>query len=165
MAKAAHDAKLRDGFKAHLEETKGQVARIEQAFELLGTPARAKKCHGMEGLVEEGSAMMEEDGAAAVIDAGLVSAAQKVEHYEIAAYGTMVRYAQKLGLTQVARLLQQNLDEEKATDEKLTTLAESGINDAAMTATAESNGRTKTKKTAKKKTTKKSTKKTAKKRS
>ena len=137
MAKAASDPDLRQAFTDHLKETQGQVQRLEQVFRELGQTPRAKKCEGMAGLVEEGKGIMEEDGEPAVIDAALIAAAQRVEHYEIAAYGCLRTYAQLLGLSTAERLLQQNLDEEEAADEKLNALAEGGINQAAVTASAD----------------------------
>jgi ferritin-like metal-binding protein YciE len=128
MIKAASHPDLQAAFAEHLEQTKGQVERLEQAFRLLGTPAKAKKCDGMAGLIEEGKKMMEEDAVPAVMDAALIAAAQKVEHYEIASYGCVCTYAEMLGYDQVHDLLGQNLDEEETTDERLTALAESVIN-------------------------------------
>lgn len=128
MIKAASHPDLQAAFEEHLEQTRGQVERLEQAFKLLGTPAKAKKCDGMAGLIEEGNKMMEEDAVPAVMDAALIGAAQKVEHYEIASYGTVCTYAEMLGYDQVHDLLGQNLDEEETTDERLTALAESVIN-------------------------------------
>jgi ferritin-like metal-binding protein YciE len=130
MAKAAHSKDLKKGFEEHLEQTKKQAERIEQIFEsqgLNGSP-KGKKCIGMEGLIKEGEEVMKEDMEADVLDAGLIAAAQKVEHYEIASYGTARTYAQTLGYNQAARMLQQTLDEEARTNEKLTALAESHIN-------------------------------------
>lgn len=123
MAKAASSDKLRRAFEKHLSVTEKQVARLERIFKLLDQPARGKKCMGMMGLIEEGSELMGEEGSAAALDAGLIGAAQKVEHYEIAAYGTMVTYAGLLGHKEVERLLKQTLGEEKETDEELTKLA------------------------------------------
>lgn len=134
MAKAATTPTLKEAFEHHLEETKGQVQRLEQIFEELGTSPKGKKCKGMEGLIAEGSEMMGETGADAVIDAGLISAAQRVEHYEIAAYGCVINYAGLLGQTEAVALLEQSLEQEKAADEKLTQLAEEEINTQAMTA-------------------------------
>lgn len=128
MAKAASNEELSDGFTQHLEETEGQIERLEEIFEELGVKPTGKTCKAMKGLVEEGKEMMEEDGEDEVIDAGLVAAAQKVEHYEIASYGTVRTYATTLGLENIAKLLQETLDEEVATDEKLTQLATSVIN-------------------------------------
>jgi ferritin-like metal-binding protein YciE len=134
MAKAASDPELQRAFTNHLRETQGQVVRLERVFRELGQTPRAKKCEGMAGLVEEGKKIMEEDGEPAVIDAALISAAQRVEHYEIAAYGCLRTYANLLGLSAAARLLEENLNEEEAADEKLNALAEGGINQAAAAA-------------------------------
>ena len=128
MIKAASHPELQAAFEEHLAQTEGQVERLEQAFKLLGVPAKAKKCDGMAGLLEEGRKMMEEDAASSVMDAALIAAAQKVEHYEIASYGCVCTYAEMLGYDQVHDLLGQNLDEEETTDERLTALAESVIN-------------------------------------
>ena len=132
LAKAATAPELRQAFTQHLKETEGQVQRLERVFKELGQTPRGKKCEGMAGLVEEGKNIMEEDGEPAVIDAALIAAAQRVEHYEIAAYGCLRTYAQLLGLRNAEQLLQENLDEEEAADEKLNALAEGGINQAAM---------------------------------
>ena len=137
MAKAASDPELREAFTNHLRETEGQIQRLERVFKEVGQTPRAKKCEGMAGLIEEGKSIMEEDGEPAVIDAALIAAAQRVEHYEIAAYGCLRTYAQLLGLNAAAKLLEQNLNEEEATDEKLNALAEGGINQAAVTAGGE----------------------------
>jgi ferritin-like metal-binding protein YciE len=131
MTKAATYPELKQAFEAHRQQTEGQVKRLEQVFKLLGVPARGRKCDGMAGLLEEGKKMMEEDAEAAVMDAGLIAAAQKVEHYEIASYGCVCTYAEMLGYDQVHELLGQNLDEEETTDQKLTALAESVINQEA----------------------------------
>jgi len=129
MAKNASNPDLTAAFTEHLEETKGQVERLERVFEAIGEKAKGKKCQAMEGLVEEGKEVMEEDAEPDVLDAGLIAAAQKVEHYEIASYGCLRTWAEQLGLGRnVARLLDQTLDEEKAADEKLTGLAENHIN-------------------------------------
>src|SRR5918996_5037099 len=134
MAKASSSPELRRAFERHLEETKRQVERLNQVGETLDAKLTGKKCKGMEGLIEEGKEMMEEDLDENAIDAGLIGAAQKVEHYEIAAYGTARTHASLLGLNKIARLLQQTLDEEGATDKKLTALAESIINVEAVQA-------------------------------
>lgn len=123
MAKAASSAELRSGFEEHLEQTKGHVQRLEQIFEMLDESPKGKKCKGMEGLVEEGSEVMEEDFEDALMDAALIGAAQRVEHYEIAAYGTVRAFAEELGESEHVSLLEQTLEEEKETDEKLTELA------------------------------------------
>lgn len=128
MIKAASHPELQAAFEEHLEQTRGQVERLEQAFKLLGVPAKGQKCDGMAGVIEEGKKMMEEEAAPAVMDAALIAAAQKVEHYEIASYGCVCTYAEMLGYDQVHDLLGQNLDEEETTDERLTALAESVIN-------------------------------------
>jgi len=125
MAKAAGSGELRSAFNEHLQQTQGQVERLDAAFELLGIPAKAKKCAAMAGLIEEGKELIDERPAAPVLDAGLIGAAQKVEHYEIAAYGTARTHAELLGLDDVAALLEETLEEEKQTDEKLTELASS----------------------------------------
>ena len=125
MAKAATSDELQAGFEEHLEQTKGHVQRLEQIFSQLGEKPTGKKCKGMEGLVEEGKEMIEEeDLEGEARDAGLISAAQRVEHYEIAAYGCVRTYANLLGETEAEDLLQQTLQEEKDTDQKLTKLAE-----------------------------------------
>jgi len=124
LAKAADSDELREGFEEHLEQTKGHVQRLEQIFEMLGESPKGKKCVGMEGLVEEGQEMIDEDFEGSVKDAGLIGAAQRVEHYEIAGYGTVKALAQTLGENEHVELLEQTLQEEKETDEKLTELAE-----------------------------------------
>ncbi len=131
MAKAAASSDLQAAFTKHLKETQGQVRRLEQVFREVDQTPRGKHCKGMAGLVEEGKEIMQEEGENAVIDAALISAAQRVEHYEIAAYGCLVSYAALLGHTKAVELLQQNLAEEEATDKALTELAERGINEAA----------------------------------
>jgi len=136
MAKAAETPELKKAFTNHLRETEGHVNRLEQIFKELGQTARGKKCKGMEGLLEEGKEILEEDGEPAVIDAALISAAQRVEHYEIAAYGCLRTYAQLLGYSQAEKLLQQTLAEEEAADKKLTQIGESGVNNAAVAAGA-----------------------------
>jgi len=136
MAKAAETPELKKAFTNHLRETEGHVDRLEQIFKELGQTARGKKCKGMEGLLEEGKEILEEDGEPAVIDAALISAAQRVEHYEIAAYGCLRTYAQLLGYSQAEKLLQQTLAEEEAADKKLTQIGESGVNNAAVAAGA-----------------------------
>ena len=123
LAKAAASEELRAGFEEHLEQTKGHVQRLEQIFEMLDESPKGKKCKGMEGLVEEGSEIMEEDFEDALLDAALIGAAQRVEHYEIAAYGTVRAFAEELGESEHASLLAKTLEEEKETDEKLTELA------------------------------------------
>jgi ferritin-like metal-binding protein YciE len=134
MAKAAGSPDLRRAFERHLEETRRHVERLDQIGEQFETRLTGKKCHGMEGLIEEGKEIMSEDLDENALDAGLIGAAQKVEHYEIAAYGTARAHAEMLGYTKVARLLQQTLNEEGATDKKLTQLAENIINVEAVEA-------------------------------
>ena len=134
MAKAATNAKLRTAFESHLQETQEQIARLEQVFESLGEKVRGKHCDGIEGIIQEGKAIMEEDFDDATMDACLIAAGQRAEHYEMAAYGTLVAWAEAMGHTEAASLLQQTLDEEKATDTKLSGLAESGINQEAADA-------------------------------
>src|SRR3569623_162368 len=129
MAKAASSRKLRDGFQKHLKQTEGHVKRLEQVFEGLGKTPRGTKCLAMEGIIEEGKEVMKEDFEdESVMDAALIAAAQRVEHYEIAAYGTVRSMAALLGHNEAEELLQQTLDEEKETDQKLSELAESEIN-------------------------------------
>ena len=131
MAKAAESTELQQAFTKHLRETEGQVQRLERVFQELGQSARGKTCKGMQGLIEEGKEVMEKEGEGPVIDAALIASAQRVEHYEIAAYGCLRTYAQLLGLEKAVQLLQQTLEEEEATDKILTQLGESGINEAA----------------------------------
>jgi ferritin-like metal-binding protein YciE len=127
MAKAAQDKQLQQAFRNHLKETEQHVTRIEQICQALGVSPRGKKCVGMEGLIEEGNEMINEANPEA-IDAGLISKAQHVEHYEMAGYGTVRTYARQLGYDDQAELLQQTLDEEGKADHLLTSLAEAGIN-------------------------------------
>jgi ferritin-like metal-binding protein YciE len=136
MAKGANSTALRSAIKEHLEQTKGHVERLEKIFGLLGKAPRAEHCKAMEGLVEEGANLLEEEGSAMVKDAALIGAAQRVEHYEIAAYGTTRTLAEMLGHSDAVELLQQTLDEEKETDEKLTELAMSEVNPEAEAAVA-----------------------------
>lgn len=131
MAKAADSAELRQAIEKHLGETENQVQRLEGVFQSIGETARAKACKGMAGIVEEGKEMLEEDGQEPVIDAAIIAAAQKVEHYEIASYGCLITYADLLGEREASRLLKQNLAEEEATDKALSQLAERSINQAA----------------------------------
>jgi ferritin-like metal-binding protein YciE len=123
MAKAASSEELRQGFEEHLEQTRGHVERLEKIFESLDESPKGKKCMGMEGLVKEGSEVMSEDFDGALMDAALIGAAQRVEHYEIAAYGTVSEFAKLLGENEHVTLLEETLQEEKETDEKLTNLA------------------------------------------
>ncbi len=138
MAKAATSEDLRAGFEEHLAQTKEHAQRLEQIFSALGEKPSGKKCKGMEGLIEEGKEMMEEaelEGEA--LDAGLISAAQRVEHYEIAAYGCVRTYAKILGEEEAASLLEETLEEEKETDQKLTELAEKTTVEAAQSGSEE----------------------------
>ena len=123
MAKAAQSEGLRQGIAEHLEQTKGHVDRLQQIFSAMDESPKGKKCAGMEGLVEEGEEVIKEHSSGGVLDAGLIGAAQRVEHYEIAAYGTVRSFAELLGESQAVDLLQQILEEEKETDEKLTELS------------------------------------------
>ena len=134
LAKAATSPKLRDAFETHLEETQGQIERLERVFESLDEKARGKHCDGIEGIIEEGKSIMEEDFDDTTMDACLIAAGQRAEHYEMAAYGTLVAWARAMGHTDAANLLQQTLDEEKAADKKLSGLAEGGINQSAADA-------------------------------
>jgi ferritin-like metal-binding protein YciE len=128
LAKNAQSPDLQKAFQEHLRQTEGHVERIERIFTELGGSPRGKKCVGMEGLVEEGNELLQEDAEPDVLDAGLIAAAQKVEHYEIASYGTARAWAQRLGYDKAARMLQQTLDEESMANEKLTKIAESHVN-------------------------------------
>ncbi len=131
LAKHATSEELRDAITEHFGQTRQHVARLEQVFDLLDERARAKTCAGMQGIIEEGSETLEQGGSEAVGDARIIASAQRAEHYEIAAYGTIAAWAEGLGLSDVAALLRETLAEEKAADEKLTSLAEAGINAAA----------------------------------
>jgi len=131
MAKAANSDKLRAAFEKHHDETEGQVERLEQIFELLGKPARGKTCDAIEGILNEGKEIMEEYKGCESLDAGLLAAAQAVEHYEISRYGTLKQWATQLGMKDAARLLDETLQQEKKTDVSLTTLAEASVNIAA----------------------------------
>jgi len=137
MARNASNDELKAAFTDHLNQTEEHVRRLERVFELLEESPRGKKCVGMEGLIEEGNELVEEEPAEEVLDAGLISKAQRVEHYEIAGYGTVRTYALMLGEREQAELLEQTLNEEKETDELLTQLAEQSINIEAVTADAE----------------------------
>jgi ferritin-like metal-binding protein YciE len=128
MVKAATSSDLQKAFENHLEETRGHVERLEQVFESLDEKARGKHCDGIAGILEEGKSVMEEEFEDTTMDACLIAAAQRVEHYEMAAYGSLVAWAQAMGHTKAASLLQQTLKEEKTADEKLTSIAEGGIN-------------------------------------
>jgi ferritin-like metal-binding protein YciE len=134
LMKAISSDKLKQAMEGHLEETKEQVERLQKAFEHLEMNARGKACHAMEGLVDEAREIVEMDLAPEVKDAALIAAAQKIEHYEIASYGTVVAYADALGLKEVGDLLRQTLEEEKQTDQKLNKLAIEDVNKKAMQA-------------------------------
>jgi ferritin-like metal-binding protein YciE len=136
MTKAASNPELKAAFEEHRVQTEGQVTRLEQVFELLGMAPKGRKCDGMAGLLDEGKKVIEQDAEPAVKDAALISSAQKVEHYEIAAYGCLCTYAEMLGYDQVHQLLGRNLDEEETTDQRLTALAESVINPEAEEASS-----------------------------
>jgi len=132
MAKGASSDELRDAIETHLDETKGHIDRLEQIFEELDETPKGKTCQGMKGLIEEGSKILEEKGEDSVIDAGIIAAAQKVEHYEMATYGTLRSWADLLNQDQAAGLLQETLDEEGETDKKLNDLAEEIVNPEAL---------------------------------
>ena len=134
LAKASTNPELRAAFESHLDETQGQIARLEEVFGYLDEKVRGKHCEGIAGIIDEGKSILEEDFEGATLDACLIAAGQRAEHYEIAAYGTLVAWARGMGLDDAAELLEQTLEEEKAADEKLSALAESGINDEAISA-------------------------------
>jgi ferritin-like metal-binding protein YciE len=140
LAKAASAPELKEAFETHLDETRGQIERLEQVFASLGEKARGKHCEGIAGIIEEGKSIMEEDFDDSTLDACLIGAGQRAEHYEMAAYGTLVAWARAMGHDDAADLLQQTLEEEKLADEKLSSLAEGGINqDAAERAHSHGN--------------------------
>lgn len=128
MAKAARNEELQGAFEEHLNETLEQVGRLEQMFEALGRTAKAKKCPAIDGILEEGKEIMDEFKGDEALDAGLVAAAQKVEHYEITSYGSMKAWAEQLGLEDITALVDETLEEEKGADEKLTSIAEQVVN-------------------------------------
>ena len=134
LAKTPSTPNLRQAFESHLAETQGQIKRLEQVFESLDEKVRGKHCDGMAGIIQEGKSIMEEDFDDTTMDACLIAAGQRAEHYEMAAYGTLVAWAQAMGHNEAAKLLQQTLDEEKAADKKLSGLAEGGINQGAADA-------------------------------
>jgi len=134
MAEAASSQDLRTAFENHLEESRGHVSRLEQVFQKLNETPKGEKCKGIAGIIDEGEDMMDKDVAPAVGDAALIAAAQRVEHYEIAAYGTVRTFARRLGFSDQEQLLNQTLQEEGAADKKLTSLAESYINEGAKSA-------------------------------
>ena len=131
LAKSATNQDLRAALDSHLAETHGQIERLERVFELLDEKPSGKHCAGMAGIIEEGSNVLEEDFEGAVLDACIIASGQRAEHYEIAAYGTCIAWAQALGLSEVAQVLGETLAEEKAADQKLSALAEGDINEAA----------------------------------
>lgn len=137
MAAFASTPELKDALESHLTETEHQVSRLEQAFAELGVAARGKRCKGMEGLIEEGKDIMEQEGDEVILDAALIGAARRVEHYEIAAYGSAVCHAELLGETRVVTLLQTSLQEEKAADQKLSEICEAEVNAMAVVAGTE----------------------------
>ena len=137
IAKSASSESLRDALNGHLKETRGHVERLQKAAELMEFKLSGKRCRAMEGLLEEGSEVLEEDGEEAVLDLAIIAAAQRVEHYEIAAYGAARTMAERLGQTEVARLLQQTLDEEGAANKKLTAISTHEVLPAAANARAE----------------------------
>ncbi|GLS28423.1 Ferritin-like metal-binding protein YciE [Mesorhizobium albiziae] len=132
MAKGAEGGEVVAAFQKHLAETEAQVERLEQVFDLLGKPARGRTCPAIDGILEEGSEVLDEYKGAPALDAGLVAAAQAVEHYEIARYGTLIAWADQLGMTEAADILKATLAEEEATDEALSALGEGGVNERAM---------------------------------
>ena len=136
MASAATNPQLRQLLETHLRETENQVTRLEQVFELLGESAKTKTCAGMAGIIDEGNDLLGEDYEGPVMDAGIIAAAQRAEHYEIGVYGTLITWAEQLGRTEVASVLRQTLNEEKSADEKLSALAESEVNPAAVRASS-----------------------------
>src|ERR1044071_1521816 len=135
MTKAASSQELKDAFEKHLEQTKGHVERLEQIFQQLNESPKGKTCHGMKGLIEEGSEILKEDAEDSVLDAGIIVAAQKVEHYEIASYGSVRTFANLLNQDEATRLLQSTLEEESETNEILNRLAESIVNPEAVSET------------------------------
>lgn len=132
LAKASSSSDLREAFESHLEETRGHVERLERAFDSLDERASGKHCEGIAGIIEEGKSVIDEEFEAATMDACLIGAGQRAEHYEMAAYGTLIVWARGMGHNDVAELLQKNLDEEKAADKKLSSLGEGGINQEAF---------------------------------
>lgn len=134
MARGAQSSDLKAAFQKHEEETQGQVDRLQQVFELIGKPARGKTCPAIDGIIEEGEEALQAFSNSPALDASLVAAAQAVEHYEIARYGTLLRWAQVMGMKDAAKLLEQTLQEESMTDESLTQIADSSVNQAALEA-------------------------------
>ncbi len=140
MAKKATSPDLARAIEVHLEETEQQAERLEQVFSMLDVSSRGPVCKGMKGIIEEGKEVLQDAEEADVADAGIIASAQKVEHYEIATYGTLLEYANVLGRSEIADLLKQTLEEEKATDKKLSQLAERGINAMAITGAEDEGG-------------------------
>lgn len=134
MARGAQSEKLKAAFEKHKSETEVQVERLQQVFEIIGKRAQGKTCPAIDGIIEEGEEVLEEYKGTAALDAGLLSAAQAVEHYEITRYGTLRRWAQNLGLNDAVKLLEETLKEESKTDEDLTKLADAAVNEKAMKA-------------------------------
>lgn len=134
MAKEAQDEELKKAFSEHLTETEGHVERLEKVFEMMEKTPRGKRCDAMLGIVAEGKEIIDEADDKQILDAGLIAAGQAAEHYEIARYGTLCAWAKALGKPQVARLLHETLEEEKAADERLTKIAEQSVNEHAMSA-------------------------------
>jgi len=134
MARAAQSEEGKAGFLQHRDETQGQIERLEQVFEIIGKPARGKTCEAIQGIIAEAEEIIDEYKGTVAIDAGLISSAQAVEHYEMARYGTLVEWAKQLGLDDAAKLLQETLQQEEATDKKLTQLAQSSANAKAQKA-------------------------------
>lgn len=132
MAKGAESKELAAAFEKHRGETEGHVERLEQIFEMMGKPARGKTCPAIDGILEEGAEVLEEYKGAPALDAGLIASAQAVEHYEMARYGTLIAWAEKLGMSDALALLNATLDEEEATDDALIALADGGANDRAL---------------------------------
>lgn len=132
MKRAAQSDKLKAAFEKHHEQTQGQIERLQQVFELIGKPARGKTCDAIEGIIAEGEEIIEEFKGTVALDAGLISSAQAVEHYEITRYGTLKRWATELGMADAAKLFDQTLQEESQTDTDLTKLAEQSVNKHAM---------------------------------
>jgi ferritin-like metal-binding protein YciE len=138
MAEAAHSSQLKQAFQSHLTETEGHVRRLEQIFKELNTSPTRETCKAMKGLIAEGEEMIKATGNPDIKDAALIAAAQRVEHYEMSGYGTARAFARRLGLTQAVNLLEQTLEEEKAADQKLNTIAESSVNQRATAAASSS---------------------------
>lgn len=133
MKRAAQSEQLKAAFEKHHQETEGQIERLQKVFEIFGKAARGKTCDAIEGIIDEGEEIMEEFKGTSALDAGLISAAQAVEHYEMARYGTLKRWAEELGMADAAKLLDETLAEEKKTDDDLTKLADTSANEAAKT--------------------------------